>query len=432
MEAIIVGGGIGGMAAALSLQAAGIRAHVFEAAPQIAALGLGIHLQPNAVRELTELGLADELERQAVRIEELAFYSKRGQRIWSEPRGQKAGYRWPQYAINRGTLQIILLTAAKARLGTDRIHTGHRLVGFDQDDQGVTAHFIDSTTGAPLPPVRGDILVGADGIHSVVRKHFYPDQPLRFGGQLMWRSAVPAASFLSGRTMIIAGHRNQKLVCYPMLALPDGRMMMNWITELGESGNGPPREEWNQKVDKARFADAFESWRFDWLDVPALIAAGAEVFEFPKVDRDPVPRWTFGRVTLVGDAAHPMHPVGSQAGSQAVVDARVLAWHLATCRLDPQEGLRRYEAERLPPMRDIALENRTLGPEVVMELVEERAPQGFKDIHDVLSAQELQERADAFKKLAGFAIQGLNDRKSYDTHGSYPEFLQAAYTPPRF
>lgn len=432
MEAIIVGGGIGGLTAALSLHAAGIQAQVFEVAPQITALGLGIHLQPNAVRELTELGLGDELERQAVRIEELAFYSKRGQRIWSEPRGEKAGYRWPQYAINRGTLQVILLQAVKARLGADRVHTGHRLVGFEQSESGVTAHFADSASGAPLPPVRGEVLVGADGIHSVVRKHFYPDQPLRFGGQLMWRCAVPAKPFLSGRTMIIAGHRNQKLVCYPMLALPDGRMMMNWITELGESGDGPPREEWNQRVDKARFAGAFDTWRFDWLDVPGLIAAGAEVFEFPKVDRDPIPRWTFGRVTLLGDAAHPMHPVGSQAGSQAVVDARVLAWHVAACPLDPQEGLRRYEAERLPPMRDIALQNRTLGPEVVMEIVEERAPQGFKDIHDVLSAQELQERAEAFKKLAGFAVQSLNERKSYDISASYTDTFHAAMAAPRF
>ncbi|CAN7313407.1 flavin-dependent oxidoreductase [Variovorax paradoxus] len=413
MKVIIVGGGIGGLSAALSLQAAGIQAEVFEAAPNITALGLGIHLQPNAVRELTELGLGDELERNAVPIEELAFYSKRGQRIWSEPRGRMAGYRWPQYAINRGTLQVILLQATQARLGRDAVHTGHKLVSFEQDDAGVTAHFADSLTGAALASVRGDVLIAADGIHSVVRKHFYPEQELLFGGQLMWRCAVPANPFLSGRTMIIAGHRNQKLVCYPMLPLPDGRVVLNWITELGHGGDGPPREEWNRKVDKARFAHAFESWRFDWLDVPALIEAGAEVFEFPKVDREPIDRWTFGRISMVGDAAHPMHPVGSQAGSQAVVDGRSIAFHLAACPNDPQEGLRRYEAERLPPMREIALQNRTLGPELVMEIVEERAPQGFENIHDVLSAEELQERADAFKRLAGFAVEALNNRPSY-------------------
>lgn len=426
MKVIIVGGGIGGLTAALSLHAAGIKAEVFEAAPNITALGLGIHLQPNAVRELTELGLAEELDRQAVPIEELVFYSKRGQRIWSEPRGRKAGYRWPQYAINRGTLQVILLQAVEARLGGAAVHTGHKLASFEQDETGVTANFVDSQTGAPLGSARGDILIGADGIHSVVRKNFYPEQTLKFGGQLMWRCAVPASPFLSGRTMIIAGHRNQKLVCYPMLPLPDGRVMLNWITELGQSGDGPPREEWNQKIDKARFAHAFESWKFDWLDVPSLIDAGVEVFEFPKVDRDPIDRWTFGRISLLGDAAHPMHPVGSQAGSQAVVDARSLAFHLAACLHDPKEGLRRYEDERLPPMRAIALENRTLGPEVVMELVEERAPQGFKDIHDVLSAQELQERADAFKRVAGFAVDALNTRQSYSV---LPEAIRYAVAP---
>ena len=413
MKVIVAGGGIGGLTAAMSLEAAGIEAEVFESAPSITALGLGIHLQPNAVRELTELGLGEELDRQAVPIEELAFYSKRGQRIWSEPRGRLAGYRWPQYAINRGTLQMILLQAVKSRLGRSAVHPGHKLVSFAQDDAGVTAHFVDSQTGKQMGPVRGDVLVGADGIHSAVRKHFYPDQTLRFGGQLMWRCAVPANPFLSGRTMIIAGHRNQKLVCYPMLPLPDGRVMLNWITELGESGKGPPREEWNRKVDKARFAQSFETWRFDWLDVPALIDAGVDVFEFPKVDRDPIDRWTFERITLLGDAAHPMHPVGSQAGSQAIVDARSLAFHLAACRNDPREGLVRYEAERLPPMRNIALQNRTLGPELVMEIVEDRAPHGFEDIHDVLSANELQERADAFKRLAGFAVEALNNRESY-------------------
>ncbi|VVE30885.1 flavin-dependent oxidoreductase [Pandoraea anhela] len=414
MKVIVVGGGIGGMAAALSLHAAGIGASVHEAAPNIAALGLGIHLQPNAVRELTELGVADALDKQAVAIRELAFYSRRGQRIWSEPRGRDAGYRWPQYAINRGTLQVVLLEAAKARLGAEHIHTGHRLVSFEQDANGVTAHFVDSTTGASLPPVRGDVLVAADGIHSAVRKHYYPDQTLQFGGQLMWRSAVKADRFFDGSTMIIAGHRNQKLVCYPMLKLPDGRLLLNWIAELGASGDGPPREEWNRRVDASKFAGAFSEWKFDWLDVPALMASPSDVFEFPKVDRDPIDRWTFGRVTMLGDAAHPMHPVGSQAGSQAVVDGRSLAWHLAKHRDDPAAGLLAYEAERLPPMREIALQNRTLGPEVVMEIVEERAPNGFHHIHDVLSAEDLQARADAFKHMAGFAVESLNNRASYD------------------
>lgn len=413
MKVLVAGGGIGGMAVALSLHEAGFDVQVFESAPKIEGLGLGIHLQPNAIRELSELGLASKFETEAIAIEELAFYSRRGQRIWSEPRGVAAGYRWPQYAVNRGTLQAILYQAVRERIGAGHILTGHRLVSFEEDERGVGAVFVDSASGASLGKVRGDVLVGADGIHSAVRRHFYPEQALRYGGQLMWRSAVEAEPFLGGGTMIIAGHRNQKIVCYPMLASSGGRQVLNWIAELGASGDGPPREEWNRKVDKAKFASAFADWKFDWLDVPALMAKTSDVYEFPKVDRDPVPRWSFGRITLLGDAAHPMHPVGSQAGSQAIVDARVLAFHLAAHRDDPQEGLRCYEAERLPPMREIALQNRTLGPELVMEIVEERAPQGFAHIHDVLSADELQERANAFKRVAGLAVQHLNEQPSY-------------------
>jgi 2-polyprenyl-6-methoxyphenol hydroxylase-like FAD-dependent oxidoreductase len=401
------------MAAALSLHSAGFEVEVFEAAPRIEALGLGIHLQPNAVRELIELGLGEALAHRAVAIEDLAFCNRHGQFVWREPRGLKAGYRWPQYAINRGTLQLILLEAVRERIGAQNVHTGQRLAAFEQHAAGVVAHFVQHTGDVGLGSKRGDVLIGADGLHSTVRRHFYPDQPLRFAGQLMWRGAVAAPAFLTGKSFIIAGHRNQKIVAYPMASLPDGKAVLNIITELGASGDGPPREEWNRKVDKSKFAHAFASWRFEWLDVPRLIASLGEVYEFPKVDRDPVDRWTFGRVTLLGDAAHPMHPVGSQAGSQAIVDARSLAYHLAANRDHPSQGLLAYEAERLPHMRALALENRSLGPEVVMDIAEERAPEGFADITSILSPQELRERADAFKRLAGFGITELNERHSY-------------------
>ncbi|WP_217558657.1 flavin-dependent oxidoreductase [Streptomyces sp. GbtcB6] len=411
MKVIVAGGGIAGMSVALSLHAAGIDATVFESAPRIQALGLGIHLQPNAVRELFELGLAAELTRNAVPIEELGFHTALGQRVWAEPRGLKAGYRWPQLAINRGTLQVLLLEAVQRRLGAGHVVAGQTLEAFEQDRDGVTAHFRDRTTGGRLT-VRGDVLIGADGLHSVVRKHFYPVQPLRYGGQLMWRSAAETEPFLGGRTFIIAGHREQKIVAYPMFQRPDGRMIVNWIVELGTPGDGPPREEWNRTVDTSLFADAFANWRFDWLDVPSLIDAGTAVFEFPKVDRDPIPQWTFGRVTLIGDAAHPMHPTGSQAGSQAVVDARALAHCLAT-QGDPYAGLAAYQEHRLPPMRELALHNRTLGPERVLDLATERAPGGFTRVEDVLAPEELRRYATEFKELAGFAVDQLNNRPSY-------------------
>ena len=415
MQVIVIGGGIGGLSAALALHAAGISVQVFESVPKMAAVGVGINIQPNAVRELTELGLGGELARNAVATAELAYYTKHGQLIWSEPRGIAAGYRWPQYSIHRGTLQIILYEAACARIGRENVLTGHTLDSFTQDSAGVTAQFIDRATGARLGSARGDVMIGADGIHSAVRRHYYPQEDVRFGGQLMWRAAVDWQPFLTGRSMIIAGHRDQKVVAYPMLELPDGRVYMNWIAELGRPGGPPPREDWNRRVDKTVFLEEFRNWKFDWLDVPAMIEATDVSYEFPKIDRNPVDRWTFGRVSLAGDAAHPMHPVGSQAGSQAIIDARVLAYYLATCE-NPKEGLKRYEAERLPAMRDITLGNRTLGPEVVMQIVEERAPQGFANLDDILPPAELVARAAEFKNKAGFAVEALNARASYSVH----------------
>ena len=414
MQVMVIGGGIGGLSTALSLHAAGIGVKVFESVPQMSAVGVGINIQPNAVRELTELGLGDELARNAVATAELAYYSKHGQLIWSEPRGIAAGYHWPQYSIHRGTLQMILYEAVCTRIGRDNVVAGHTLASFEQDTAGVTAQFVDRATGAKLDSARSDILIGADGIHSTVRRHYYPNDEVHFGGQLMWRAAVDWAPFLTGRSMVIAGHRDQKVVAYPMLTLPDGRVQMNWIAELGRPG-APPREDWNRRVDKSVFLEQFRAWKFDWLDVPAMIEATDVSYEFPKIDRNPVERWTFGRVTLAGDAAHPMHPVGSQAGSQAIIDGRVIAYHLATCK-DPQEALQRYQDERLPVMRDITLGNRTLGPEVVMQIVEERAPAGFKNLHDILPQSELTERAAEFKIKAGFAIEALNRRASYTVH----------------
>jgi 5-methylphenazine-1-carboxylate 1-monooxygenase len=412
MRVIVVGAGIGGLTAALSLHAAGIEARVFEAAPRIDALGLGINLQPSAVRELAELGLLGHLAKVAAPIEELAFFNRHGQKVWEEPRGSAGGFRWPQYAVNRGTLQVLLHEAARARLGRNRVVTGHALAGFEQDQTGVVARFVDPASGAGVHAERGDVLVGADGLHSVVRRHYYPDQALRFGGQLMWRGSFEGPAFLGGRTMTIAGHRDQKFVAYPMTPPGDGRVVVNWAAELGRTGEAPPREEWNRRVDKGLFAGRFAGWRFDWLDIPAIIDRAETILEFPKMDRDPVDRWTFGRVTLLGDAAHPMHPVGSQAGSQAIIDARVLAWHLAKGADDVQGALRAYEADRLPVTRAVALQNRAMGAEVMMDLAEARAPDGFTDIEAVLPRREREERAAAYRRLSGLDVDDVNGRPS--------------------
>lgn len=413
MKALVIGGGIGGLATALSLHQAGIDVEVFEAVREIGALGVGINLQPNAVRELTELGLGEELSRTGIPTSALAYYNKHGQRIWSEPRGREAGYHWPQYSIHRGELLMVLARAVRERLGEGSIRCGHQLASFEQNANGVTAHFIDRRSGAQLISAHGDILIGADGIHSAVRAQLYPNEgEPRYCGQMMWRAAVESDPYLDGCTHVITGHSDQKFLVYPMSAnaRARGRSLINWIAELTVPGP-TPRADWNKQVAKDVFADAFAKWRFPWLDVPALINATDAVFEFPKVDRDPVKQWSFGRVTLIGDAAHAMLPIGSQAVSQAIVDPRYLTRALLA-EPTPEAAFTRYEAERLPAMSEITLRIRGLGQEIVMEMAEERAPDGFEHIEDVIPNEEMARLSAEFKLAAGLDRDYVNSREA--------------------
>jgi 5-methylphenazine-1-carboxylate 1-monooxygenase len=415
MKALIIGGGIGGMATALSLEAAGIDAEIFEQAPSIEALGVGINLQPNAVRELIELGLGDELKSVAIETSTLGYYNRFGQLIWSEPRGRAAGYKWPQYSIDRGDLHMILLRAVQARLGKERVFAGYKFVSFEQTGGVVVADFIDSRTARPLPCHRGDLLIGADGIHSAVRAQLYPDEgPPVSSGRIQWRGVVEARPFLDGRSHVTIGSRNCRAVIYPISekAQRQGRSLINWVTVLGQQQASGQPGVWDRRASKDRFFAHFQSWNFDWIPFADLVAGTAEIFEYPKDDRDPLPRWTFGRVTLLGDAAHPMRPIGSQAGSQAVVDARVLALTLATAG-SIEDGLAAYERERLPVMNAIILKNREFGPSVIMDMAEERAPNGFANIEDVIPRRELEEISRSFKVAAGFEPEDLNRRASF-------------------
>jgi 2-polyprenyl-6-methoxyphenol hydroxylase-like FAD-dependent oxidoreductase len=412
MKVIVVGGGIGGLSLALSLHQIGFDPHVFESAPAFQFLGLGINVQPHAVRELTELGLGEALARNSIPTAELAYYNKHGQLIWSEPRGLAAGYRWPQHSVSRGELQHLLLEAAQARLGRDRIHSGHHLAGFAARDDGVVARFTDRATGRDVASVEGDILVGADGIHSAVRRAFSPREQIHYEGVINYRGVTAAQPYLTGATMVIAGHRDQRFVAYPIRKLDDGRYLTNWICVTRTTDPMLPLEEWGVRADKAPLLDTYAGWTFPWLDIPALVEATPDVFAFPDVDRDPLPQWSFGRVTIVGDAAHPMLPVGAQAGSQAIVDGRVLAAALLRFA-DPAEALRTYQRERMEAMNGMILRNRRLGPETVMQWAEERAPDGFSDISAVLSADELTEASISFKRAAGFDVETVNTRASY-------------------
>lgn len=417
MHVLIVGGGIGGLAAALSLHKAGIEVTVFEAVPEIRPLGVGINMLPHAVRELTELGLAEKLENSGIRTRELVYANRHGQQIWQEDRGVHAGYDWPQYSIARGALQMILLEAVRNRLGDRRIVTDHELVDFSQNNDKVTAHFQRRSTGAALDPVKGDVLIGADGMHSVVRRHFYPEEgdPV-WSERVLWRATTEGEPFLSGRSMVMAGHEDQKFVCYPINreAEKRGRSLINWIAELRIRDRATwRREDWNRTTDVAEFLPRFEDWDFGWIKVPDIIRGAETVYEYPMVDRDPLDRWSFERVTLLGDAAHPMYPIGSNGASQAIIDGRILALKLATVD-NPVAALNAYEVERRPPTNRIVLANRGNGPDQVMQLAEERAPNGFDDLDAVIRPDELREIARQYKMVAGFDKDELNQRPSYD------------------
>jgi 2-polyprenyl-6-methoxyphenol hydroxylase-like FAD-dependent oxidoreductase len=404
LKICIAGAGIGGCVAAMLLADAGHDVRLYESVPELRELGVGINLLPHAVAVLDRLGLAERLEAQGVATRELVYFNRHGQRIWGEPRGRFAGYPVPQVSIHRGKLQLALLDAVQARLGPDRIFTGHRLVAVD-DARPVTAHF--QREGGSAVSVTADVLVGADGIHSTLRRIRYPDEGLpRYGGRILWRAISRARPFLSGASMIMAGHQDCKFVCYP-LDLPgaDGLQTINWIAELTRP-QLPDRENWNKEGDKADFAATFADWTFDWLGVPGLIEGAERVYEFPLVDRDPLPRWSFGATTLLGDAAHPMYPIGSNGASQAILDADALVRALGSHK-DPVEALVAYEAERLPATAAIVRANRGNGPEQCMQIAEKRAPGGFADIGEVFADGELEAIAARYKAVAGFSLKAV-------------------------
>ncbi|MEK5080666.1 flavin-dependent oxidoreductase [Solibacillus sp. FSL W7-1436] len=407
--AMIVGGGIGGLVTALKLHRAGISVKVFESVETIKELGVGINLLPHSVRVLTDLGLAEELEQTGIPTAELMYVNKFGQKIWQEDRGINAGYKWPQYSIHRGRLQMLLLKTVKDQLGEEAVLTGHHLTSFENEKDGVAAHFENKKTGESLGTYRADIMIAADGIHSVVRKFFYPDEGLpKYSGRILWRGITEASPYLTGRSMIMAGYQDQKFVAYPIC--PDtaaqGSSLVNWIAELNVE-TMPDRADWNKEIDKEKFAPAFKNWDFGWLNVPKIIEEAEAVYEFPMVDRDPLPQWTFGRITLLGDAAHPMYPIGSNGASQAILDADALGQVIAQ-QQDAETALKAYEALRREATANIVLTNRQNGPEVVMQIVEDRAPNGFADLEDIISNTELEEIAASYKKIAGFDRESLN------------------------
>jgi 5-methylphenazine-1-carboxylate 1-monooxygenase len=407
---LIIGGGIGGLTTALSLHAAGLPCRIYEAAPAILPLGVGINILPHSVRELTELGLLDQLAAVGVRTQELVYVTPHGQEVWREPRGQFAGYPWPQFSIHRGSLQLLLRDAVLARLGTEAIVTDHELVSFSQTEQAVTAQFRHKSSGLAAGAVSGSLLIAADGIHSAARAQLYPNEgPPVWSGRILWRATIDAPPFLTGASMVVAGHAKQKWVSYPIRNLsPDGSLQqINLIAELS-----PPeswlhqKEDWNRVGSVMDFSGDFASWDFGWMNVPDLIRQTKVVYEYPMSDREPIPQWVFGRTVLLGDAAHATYPIGSNGASQAIIDARTLAYQLAT-QSDWRVALANYQAERLPITNKLTLLNRQEGPDKPLQVVYERHPECFERREEVISDEELAEIAAQYKLQAGFDMQAL-------------------------
>ena len=399
---LVVGAGVGGLTTALSLHQIGADVEVFEAVEELRPLGVGINLLPHAVRELDGLGLLEQLRRGSVAPELLLYCTDRGQEIWREPRGLAAGYPYPQLSTHRGWLQKVLYDAFAERLGRERLHLGHRLVRIDGAAGRPVAVF-------PEAEVEADVVVAADGIHSAARAQFRPGEgPPLWNGSLMWRGIAAMPPVLDRRTMVWAGHPDQKFVGYPIEEGSDGSQDFNFIAELWRPDSPlATREDWNRRGDPDDFLPSFESWVFPWLDVPALIRSARETFLFPMVDRDPLAQWTFGRTTLLGDAAHPMYPIGSNGASQAILDARVLAGCFRRHADDVDVALARYESTRRPATAAIVRANRGLGPELPMKLVHERAPEGFSDIGSVISPEEIAQVTEEYRRTAGFALAAL-------------------------
>ncbi len=407
MTVIIAGAGIGGLTTALMLHAHGRKAVVYEQASEVRELGVGINTLPHAVAELSVLGLLPALDAVAIRTKELIYLNRLGQEVWREPRGLDAGHSEPQFSIHRGRLQKVLHAAVIERLGPGSVRTGRRLAGFMQDEGGVTAHFVDAHDGLASETVRAEVLIAADGIHSVVRRHFYPAEGApSWQGVMLWRGAADAPAFLTGSSMIIGGGMGAKLALYPIAeGVAPGARLTNWAIAIRVADGAttpPPRESWSRQGRTDDVIPYSRRFRVPGMDVEALVRSTKACFEYPMCDRDPLPRWSFGRVTLLGDAAHPMYPVGSNGAAQAILDARSLTDWLRKAE-HPMQALAMYQQDRLPKTAEIVRLNRKGGPERVIDEVEKRAPAGFKDIDGVLPFAEREAIVKGYAGTAGFA-----------------------------
>ena len=407
---LIAGGGIGGLSMALTLHQIGVRCLVVEAAHEMRPLGVGVNLQPNAVRELFDLGIgADDLDRVGLSALEWALVGLNGNDVYSEPRGLAAGYNWPQYAVNRGQFHMLLFQKVVERLGPDAVRLGQRVTGYREKSDGSVLAQISRADGSTTEE-NATLLIGADGIHSAVRAAMHPEQPpIHWGGAIMWRGTVRAKPIRTGASFVGLGTHRQRMVIYPIShPAEDGLATINWIAEVTvDNASGWQSDSWFKPVTIEDFVHHFENFRYDWLDVPAMLRHADVAFENPMIDRDPIPTWVDGPVALMGDAAHAMYPTGSNGASQAIVDSRVIGAKMVLHGVSPA-ALAAYDAELCGPISQLVLRNRGAGPFGLLNLVDERCGGKFEHIDDVIPPQERAEFMAGYKAAAGFAIDRLN------------------------
>jgi 2-polyprenyl-6-methoxyphenol hydroxylase-like FAD-dependent oxidoreductase len=404
----IIGGGVAGLALALNLKRRNIDCRVFETAPELKELGVGITLLPHATRELDALGLLPEIQSLAIENAESCFFNRFGQLLYKEPRGKFAGYAYPELGIHRGRLHMALYRAALAALGAERIVTNRHCIAIEQSDSGVSVKLRETSTGKMLDAITAEVAIGCDGINSAVRKQFYPDEQVAFAGINTWRGVTRRKPILTGRSyMRIGSIRTGKIVVYPIIDDIDaeGNQLINWMAEI--QTNNVEKNDWNKTGKREDFLPIYQDWKFDWLDVGALIRDADTILEYPMVDKDPIPRWTFGRITFAGDAAHPMYPRGSNGAAQGLIDARTLADLLAR-QADAARALAEYETRRRETTAKIVRTNREHPPDFINIRVEElTGDKPYDDLDKVITQDELRALSDNYKRIAGFAVEDV-------------------------
>ena len=408
---LVAGGGIGGLSVALTMHQIGVPCVVLESVRHLEPLGVGINVQPNAVRELYELAIGpDQLGAIGLQTREFVLVGLNGKEVYAEPRGLHAGYKWPQYSVHRGGLQMLLYRTVLDRLGSDAVRTGMAVTGYINDDDGGDRALVETSDGQRLE-IEGSLLIGADGLHSAVRAQMHPGQPpIQWGGAIMWRGVTPGVPIRTGASFVGLGTHRHRVVFYP-IARPDpvtGLAPINWIAEITvDNSGGWTTGDWNRRVDVASFIHHFEDWNYNWLDVPAMLRGADAVFEYPMIDRDPVPTWVDGRVALLGDAAHVMYPTGSNGASQAVIDARVLGASILEHGVTPA-ALQAYDQRLCAEVSAVVLRNRGAGPFGLLNLLDERCGGVFDDIDAAIPAAERDAFMSRYKAAAGFAMETLN------------------------